>query len=268
VSPALRRLCWADGELLPLEIPVVRADDSAFSEGRGCYTTVLIQAGRPRFAARHARRLVHGAAELGLGQLETGAVLRAIAELAKAAFDDGDGIVRLETSRDGDGRLHLVGVPRAVDPVRSEWSAVLAPFRHAGPGPRTGIKVTSRLRLALAAEMARDAGADEALLLDASGWLVEGSRSAIFVVSEHGEASTPPLARGAVAGVARAVVLERVPGLAESDIARADLSAAAEIIAVNAVRGARPITRLEGRPVGGGKVGPWARRLAAALETD
>jgi D-alanine transaminase len=268
VSPALRRLCWADGELLPLEIPVVRADDSAFSEGRGCYTTVLIQAGRPRFAARHARRLVHGAAELGLGELETGAVLRAVAELAKAAFDDGDGIVRLEASRDGDGRLHLIGVPRDPGPCPAEWSAVLAPFLHSGPGPRAGVKVTSRLRLALAAESAREAGADEALLLDASGWLVEGSRSAIIVVSEHGAARTPPLARGAVAGVARAVVLERVSGLAENDIARAELAKAAEIIALNAVRGARPITRLEGRPVGDGRPGPWARRLAAALEID
>ena len=37
---------------------------------------------------------------------------------------------------------------------------------------------------------------------------------------------------------------------------------------MNAVRGALPITRLEGRPVGDGKPGPWARRLAAALEAD
>jgi D-alanine transaminase len=268
VSAALRRLCWADGELLPLEIPVVRADDSAFSEGRGCYTSVLIRAGRPRFAARHARRLAHGAAELGLGALDSGAVLRALAELAKAAFDDGDGVIRLEASRDGDGRLHLVGVPRALEPGRSEWSAVLAPFLHSGPGPRAGVKVTSRLRLALAAEMAREAGADEALMLDASGWLVEGSRSAIVVVSKRGEARTPPLARGAVAGVARGIALERVTGLVEGDVARADLSAAAEVIAMNAVRGALPITRLEGRPVGDGKPGPWARRLAEALESD
>jgi branched-subunit amino acid aminotransferase/4-amino-4-deoxychorismate lyase len=268
VRRAPRRLCWADGQLLPLEIPVVRADDSAFSEGRGCYTTVRIQAGRPRFAARHARRLVHGAAELGLGPLEAPAVQRALAELAKAAFDDGEGIVRLEVSRDGDGGLHLVGVPRELEPARSEWSAVIAPFLHEGPGPRAGIKLTSRLRLALAAEIAREAGADEALLLGASGWLVEGSRSAIVVVSQRGEARTPPLERGAVAGVARAVALERVRELAEGDVGRVELGEAAEVIALNAVRGALPITRLDGRPIGNGKPGPWARRLAAALETD
>jgi D-alanine transaminase len=268
VTPALRRLCWADGELLPLELPVVRADDSAYSEGRGCYTSVSIQAGRPRFAARHARRLAQAAAELGLPRLEEAAVLRALAELAKAAFEGGDGIIRLEASRDGDGRLHLIGVPRALGAARSQWSAVLAPFPHSGPGPRTGLKLTGRLQLALAAELAREAGADEALLLDASGCLVEGARSNLVVVSPGGEARTPPLARGAVAGVARTVLLERVPGLSEADVARAELFAAAEIIAVNAVRGARPITRLEGGPVGDGSPGPWAEQLAAALEAD
>ena len=78
----------------------------------------MIQAGRPRFAARHARRLAQGAAELGLPRLEEAAVLRALAELAKAAFEGGDGIVRLEASRDGDGRLHLIGVPRALGAAR------------------------------------------------------------------------------------------------------------------------------------------------------
>jgi branched-subunit amino acid aminotransferase/4-amino-4-deoxychorismate lyase len=193
-------------------------------------------------------------------------VLRALSELAKAAFDGGDGIVRLEASRDGDGRLHLVGVPRGWEPERAEWSAVLAPFLHSGPGPHGGVKVTSRLRLALAAESAREAGADEALLLDASGWLVEGARSSIVVVSPQGEPRTPPLARGAVAGVGRAIVLEGIREVAERDVARGELALAREIVAVNAVRGAVAITRLDGRLVGEGRPGPWARRLAATLE--
>jgi 4-amino-4-deoxychorismate lyase len=236
VSAHVRRLCWADGELLPLELPAVRSDDSAFAEGRGCYTSVRIHAGRPRFAARHAQRLVHGAAALALGALDAADVERALAELAKAAFDDGDGVVRLTASRDGDGKLHLVGVPRALGPELAQWSAQLAAIPHAGPGPHAGLKLTSRLRFALALEIAREGGADEALLLDASGWLVEGARSNLVVVAPGGEAKTPPLARGAVAGVARAIALERVPGLGEHDVAQAELPAATEIIAINAVR--------------------------------
>jgi branched-subunit amino acid aminotransferase/4-amino-4-deoxychorismate lyase len=51
-------------------------------------------------------------------------------------------------------------------------------------------------------------------------------------------------------------------------VAAAELGGAHEIIALNAVRGARPITRLEDSRVGDGRAGPWAERLAAVLAHD
>lgn len=247
----------------------MRADDGAFTEGRGCYTTVRIRAGRPRFAERHARRLQAGAAALGLGPVEPERVARALAELAAAALPDGEGIVRLQLSCDADGELHLVGVPRALGDDPPLWRAIVAPFRHPGelalPG---GHKLTNRLALALAGDAARDAGAQEALLLDAAGRLVEGGRSNVLVVDAGGRVSTPPLGRGAVDGIARRLVLERVAEVAERDVPEPELRAAREIVAVNAVRGAVPVVVLDGVAVGDGRRGPWAQRLAAALDAD
>ncbi len=128
--------------------------------------------------------------------------------------------------------------------------------------------MTSRLTLALAAEDARNAGVDEAVLLDSSGHLVEGARSNLFVASRDGSLRTPPIASGAVAGIARAVAIERIAEIDESEISRAELLAAAELIAVNAARGARAITRLDGCVVGDGEPGPWFERLARALADD
>jgi D-alanine transaminase len=71
-----------------------------------------------------------------------------------------------------------------------------------------------------------------------------------------------------VAGIARAVALERVPELAERSLGERELRAAREIVALNSVRGARPVTRLDGARVGDGRPGPWAGRLAAALARD
>jgi branched-subunit amino acid aminotransferase/4-amino-4-deoxychorismate lyase len=264
----VQRVCWIDGRLAPLDRPVVRADDSAFSEGRGCFTTLRVVGGRSRFADRHARRLQHSARELRIGEIDPAHLLRAFEELAKAAFADGDGVLRFQVSRDGEQRLHVVGLPRAAGAERSQWSAIVAPFAHEGPTPYGGQKVSSRLLHALASEAAREAGADEAVLFDAAGRLVEGSRSNLLVSTAVGALSTPPLERGAVDGIARQVVLERIPEVAEVDVSRAQLSAAREIIAVNAVRGARPITELDGRPVAEGRAGPWARRLSSALESD
>jgi D-alanine transaminase len=262
------KVCWVDGKLAARDQPVVRADDSAFAEGRGCYTSVRIQGGQPRFAERHVQRLQRGARELRLGGVDAGVVERALSELAAAAFPDGEGIVRLQISRDGDSRLRLVGVPRALGPDRPEWSAVSSPLPHAGEVLPGGHKLTNRLVLGLAAEIARDAGADEALLFDAADRLVEGSRSNILVVAPDGTAATPPEELGAVAGIALQVVVERVPEVRRRPIARDDLGAAREIVALNSVRGARPITRLDGRPVADGNAGPWAARLDEALVGD
>jgi len=267
-DPEKPRVCWVDGRLEPVERPALRADDSAFSEGRGCYTSARIENGRARFAERHAARLARGARQLRLGPLDEALVRRALDELAEAAFGSGSGIVRLQASRDGDGGLHLVGVPRPLGPEPAEWSAIIVQPPHDGGGLAPGLKVSSRLTMALASDAARGARADEALLVDGAGWLVEGARSNIVVVPEGAGPATPPLDRGAVAGIARDVVLERVPEIAERDVAVAELGGAHEIIALNAVRGARPITRLEDTPVGDGRAGPWAERLAAALARD
>ena len=103
------------------------------------------------------------------------------------------------------------------------------------------------------------------ITLDAAGRLVEGARTNVIVATGGGDLRTPPLARGCVAGIARAIALERIPALREGDIAEDDLWTASEIVAVNAVRGARPIATLDRRPVGGSGH-PFHAQIARALE--
>ena len=182
--------------------------------------------------------------------------------------NDGDGIVRMQASRDGDGVVHLVGVPRRLGDEPDQWTAILVNLPHSGGGLARGLKVSSRLTMALAGDAAREAGVEEALLLDGNGWLVEGSRSNILVVTDADTLVTPPLTLGAVAGLARTLVLERVPSIVERAVSADELRSAKEIIAVNAVRAARPITKLDGKPIGDGAVGAWSKRLSEVLEAD
>jgi len=253
--------------MLPGKRAVVRADDSAFREGRGCLTTLRIAAGRPRFVDRHVERLQDGAKALRLGEVAEATIRRALAELGEAALSNGEGVIRLQVSRDDDGATHLIGTARRLGDDPSEWSAIIVALAHDGASLVNGMKVTSRLTLSLAAEDARAAGVDEAVLLNASEHLIEGTSSNLFVASREGGLWTPPISSGAVAGIARAVALERIPEIEERDVAKPELLAAQELIAVNAVRGARPITRLNDRKVGEGRPGPWSARLAEALTT-
>jgi len=258
-------LIWADGRLVPRAEAAIPADDSAFHDGRGCYTSVRIAAGKPRFEARHLRRLARGAAALALGVFDPELARRALHALAAKALPGGEGAVRIQLSRDARG-LRLTGIPRGLGADPPVWSAIRAPHVHEGALVAGGHKLTNRLLHVLAADAARAAGADESLLFDRDGYLVEASRSNVLLVDADERLVSPPLARGAVAGIALEIVAERLP-LAWRDVRPSQLRAARALFAVNAVRGVRPIARLDGEPVGDPSH-PFAARLAEALSRD
>jgi branched-subunit amino acid aminotransferase/4-amino-4-deoxychorismate lyase len=261
------RLIWVDGELLPVDRRVVRADDCAFAEGRGCYTSVGIVSGRPRFPDRHLRRLQRGARALRLGEIDANAFARALSELGAAALPSGEGVIRLQLSRSPGEPLQLTAAARSLGEDRAEWSAISSTLRHTGAVLAGGHKLTNRLVLTLAADEATAAGADEALLFDATDRLVEGSRCNFIVVAADGLPAAPVDDLGAVTGIALEVVLERLPEIGRRAIAREELRGARELVALNSVRGARPITRLDSRAVADGSPGPWAARIQAAFES-
>ncbi len=113
----------------------------------------------------------------------------------------------------------------------------------------------------------RAATVDEGLVFDDRDRLVEGVRSNL-VLARNGVWTTPPLARGAVAGVALRVVRTRLPALGDADLSRGELGALDELVAVNAVRGAVAIVEIDGRPVGPGSPGPLANALAEVIADD
>jgi branched-subunit amino acid aminotransferase/4-amino-4-deoxychorismate lyase len=218
-----------------------------------------------RFGARVAARLARDAARLGLGALDADACLAALAGLGAERFGPREGIVRLEASRSAEGGVRIAASARELGPEPGAWEAVVGSAAHGGAGPLAGAKLSGDPRIAGARAEADAAGAQEALLFDAEGRLVEGARTNLVVALAGGRIVTPPRARGCVAGVALEVVRERVAELGEADLSRADVARALEIVATNAVRGAVPIVRLDGRPVGAGAPGPLAARLREVL---
>jgi len=260
--------CWVDGRLQPVGTAAIPADDGAFLEGRGCYTTARICRGRALWADRHARRLERDARRLEIGEVDPAQVLQALSELGRALFANDEGIVRVQASGGSRDGPRLIGIPRELGPEPGRWAARIAPFPHEGPTPWSGVKATNRLLYTLAAASARERGLDEALLLDGSGYLVEGARTNLVVVAGDGTLATPDLARGGVAGIAREILCERVAELECRDIRGSELGRARELIAVNAVRGACPVVCVDGIDVGNGEPGPWSRRLDEILSAE
>jgi branched-subunit amino acid aminotransferase/4-amino-4-deoxychorismate lyase len=258
---------WVDGRLVAAETAGIPGDDLAYQEGLGCYTSARWCGGGILHAARHAQRLVRDAGLLGLTPPDPQLCLAAMLELGQAAFRSAAGVVRLQASVDARGRQHLAGVPRPLGEERAVWRALKAPFAHPGPSPWSRAKASGQLHLAFARRAARSAGVEEALLFDLSARLVEGSRTSLFVVCESGRLLTPPLERGGVAGIAREIVLARVAAAEEADISADQLARCRELIAVNAVRGARSVVSLDATPTGVGSE-TWTPRLARILASE
>jgi len=127
-----------------------------------------------------------------------------------------------------------------------------------------GAKLGNYLLSILATHEALRAGADEALILDARGQVVEGTTSNVFLVQD-GSIVTPPDEAGLLAGITRAKVLElarrfgipvRLRTFAPSELWHAD-----EAFITSSIREVVPVVRADGAPAGGGRPGALTRRL-------
>ncbi|MFF5173734.1 branched-chain amino acid transaminase [Micromonospora sp. NPDC000089] len=118
----------------------------------------------------------------------------------------------------------------------------------------------------LAQMEALTSGYDEAIMLNTEGHVTDGWAHNLFVVRD-GELRTPQLASGALEGVVRDTVLTLateagVPARADV-LVRTDLYHADECFLTGTAAGIVPVLNVDGRPIGGGKVGPVTQRIAA-----
>ena len=108
-------------------------------------------------------------------------------------------------------------------------------------------KTTERAQFDRALEEAAAAGADDAVLLTAGGYVAECAVWGLFWW-EGDRLCAPALNLGILPGVARARLEELTGGLAERWVRPAELEGRSLFVA-NAARGVVPVARLEGREV-------------------
>ncbi len=257
--------CWVSGSLLPIG---EKAPPFDLAQNPGPYTTARVEHGRAHWLKEHCARLIGDSQALGLPAPTPEAIREGFEALARAQFGDGPGIVRMTAGETPAGEPLLIAEARPLEAGRAAWRAEIAPFPHPGPGPHPGAKLTRVPALERARALALDRALDELLLFDDRGRLVEGSRSSLVIIDGEGRARTPAPALGGVASIALGKIQARKPLALVSDSALRlqDLEGAREIVALNAVRGARPITRLAGRKVGTGQPGEGASALARYLD--
>jgi branched-chain amino acid aminotransferase len=135
---------------------------------------------------------------------------------------------------------------------------------HSAVNP--AIKSLNYLNNILAKIEANNAGCEEAVMLNAEGYVAECTGDNLFIV-KAGRLLTPPLSAGALYGITRQVVIELAQQsgieVSEPNLTRYDLFNADECFVTGTGAEIVPVVRIDGRVIGTGKPGPLTRKLVS-----
>jgi branched-chain amino acid aminotransferase/4-amino-4-deoxychorismate lyase len=255
---------------------VIPTDDRGFTLGDGLFETVLAEAGELVRLGAHLDRMIGGCGVLGLPEPDRAAAERLMRQaLSEAGLEGARAAVRLTLTAGSGGRgldrpdelaprlvASAAPAPRPETPARLVTSRV----RRNHQSPTARLKTLAYLDNVLARAEAREAGADEAVMLNTRGELACAAAANLFWVDE-GRLFTPALGCGALPGVTRAQVLAAAAelGLAVQAVRTGveALHAAEAVFITNALIGVRAASRVDDRDL---RPHPLVARLAAAVQ--
>ncbi|MCU1489948.1 MAG: 4-amino-4-deoxychorismate lyase [Acidimicrobiaceae bacterium] len=247
---------FVNGKLLSEKEASVSVFDHGLVVGDGVFETLLVFEGKPFAMRRHLERLQRSAAGLGF-KAPGDAEVREAVEAVMAASDITLGRLRITVTAGlgplGSGRLDgpptLVVAAGELGEEHDRAEIAVVPWTRNEHGALAGLKTTSYAENALALAYAAERGADEAIFGNTAGMLCEGTGSNVFLVSQ-GRLITPTLSSGCLAGVTRALVLERHGG-EEIDVPLEVFApdTVDEAFLTSTLRGVQPISAIDGQPL-------------------
>jgi D-alanine transaminase len=274
----MSRIAYVNGRYLNQREASVNIEDRGYQFGDGIYEVVHLHDGRFIDEDRHLDRLERSLREIRLPMPMSRAALRHVLAEVGRRNRVTEGLLYMQVTRGVARRDHafptqpvppalvvtvkrIAAYPSDVD----KWAAAcitLPDLRWA----RRDIKSVNLLPNCLARQAAREQGAIEAILYDeATGMVTEGAATSFWIVDEHGVILTRQLDHVILPGCTRGALLAELAeaGIAweERDFSLEEMRRAREAFLTSATSFVKPITRIDGKPVGAGTVGPVVRRL-------
>jgi D-alanine transaminase len=267
-------MIYLNGKFLPLQEARISVLDRGFMFGDGVYEVIPVYARRPLRAREHLKRLQDSLDAIRLSNpMHAEEWLDVIAQIVGQGEAE-DQQVYIQVTRGPAPRDHAF--PKEVYPTVLVMSS-----RLAAPSPeqvergvaaitaidyrwlRCNVKAISLLANVLLRQMAVDAEAAECILLR-NGYLTEGAASNIFIIHRD-TLLAPPKDHLMLSGITYDLVLELAAQhnirYSIRPIPETELWAAQEVMMTSSTREILAITTLNGKPVGTGKPGSYARRL-------
>ena len=270
---------YIDGKYYSERDAKISVFDHGLLYGDGIFEGIRAYNGRVFKLKEHIDRLFYSAKAIMLTiPISHRAVMEAVVETCRRNKIR-DGYIRLLVTR-GVGTLGLnpnrckrPSVVVIADKIqlypeeyyRDGLSIITVPtVRNLHSALNPAIKSLNYLNNILAKIEATNGGCEEAIMLNAEGFVAECTGDNVFIVKGN-QLLTPPLSAGALYGITRAVVMElgREAGLtvAEPNLTRYDMFNADECFLTGTGAELIPVVKMDGRVIGNGKPGPLTRKL-------
>jgi branched-chain amino acid aminotransferase len=275
----MAQVIYLNGEYVSKENAVVSVYDHGFLYGDGIFEGIRIYDGNIFKCKEHLKRLYKSARSIMLDIPLTYEEMQAV--LVETVRRNGlrDGYIRLVVSR-GPGDLGL-------DPRRSPRANVIIIVEKLSIFPEEAyinglrtvststrrnipdalnpkIKSLNYLNNILVKIQANLAGVGEAIMLNAQGYVAEGSSDNIFIVKDD-VVYTPPAYVGALEGITRAAIMEICERegivLKEEPFTLHDVYVADEVFFTGTAAEVIAVREVDGRIIGEGKAGPITTKL-------
>lgn len=224
-----------NGRIAPVDELTIPVTDEGLVRGDGVFEVVRLYGGAPFALDEHYARMERSARTARLDV--DFAALRAEVDGLLERHGAQDGALRLMCTRGG-RRIALIEQVTEYPATIALASVTYAPTRVLD-----GVKSLSYCANMLCTRLAREAGADEALLVTPHGRVLEGPTAAFFCVL-GGRLTTPPLDDHILDSITRRFIVELFD-VDERPVARDDLRGAEEAFLASTFKEALPVHAID-----------------------
>jgi branched-chain amino acid aminotransferase len=237
MSTTVRELASVDGTIMSTADATVPLKDDGLYRGDGAFEVIRIYGGRLFALGDHLDRLERSSGAINL-EFDRAALEREIGVLLTEGGEV-DGQLRLIVTRGGRRIAAIEPLPAHADTLR------LATITYSPNVILNGVKSLSYAANMQATRLAQAQGADEAVLVQPDGIVLEPPTAAIFWISPQGSLRTPALDVGVLESITRDRLVKALH-VEEGAWPVADLRAAHEAFLASTTREIQAVSAIDG----------------------
>jgi D-alanine transaminase len=276
------RFAYVNGRYVRHAEAAVHIDDRGLVFADAVYEVCQVQQGFIIDMTRHLDRLDRSLGEIRIRPPMPRAALTGIMREVLRRNRVVNGMVYLQVTRGRAKRDHVFPAPevraslivtaKAMNPAvnAAKYAAGIKAVTVAdNRWGRVDIKTVGLLPNVLARQQAKEAGAQEAVFVDADGNVTEGGATNLWIVDRDGRLVTRPADHAILRGVTRTTLLDVAKKLGidaeERRFSVADMLEAREVFITGATTICLPIVSIDGQTIANGHPGMTAQKIRDAF---